>query len=111
MATKVEMKMKLPVKFVKKEEWYVASCPVLDVFSQGRTQKKAKDNLHEAISLFLITCLEHGTLDDVLKNCGFRLAKRARPRKALAQNEKYLNIPIPFLVESGGQKHCHASHL
>ena len=109
MVARAEMKMKLPIKFVKKEKWYVASCPVLDVFSQGNTKKQAKDNLSEALSLFFVTCLEHGTLDGVLRDCGFRPAKRAIRRKPIAQKESYLNIPIPFLIESTGQKHCRAS--
>jgi len=36
-------------------EWYVAVCPELDVASQGRTVEEAKNNLHEAVQLFLET--------------------------------------------------------
>ena len=34
---------------------YVAICPELDVASQGDTVEKARDNLREAIELFLET--------------------------------------------------------
>ena len=47
------MNVKLPIEMLKRERWYVASCPALDVASQGETIKKAKDNLSEAVSLFL----------------------------------------------------------
>ena len=49
----ITMNVKLPVEILKRERWYVASCPALDVASQGETIKKAKDNLNEAVSLFL----------------------------------------------------------
>jgi predicted RNase H-like HicB family nuclease len=37
------------------EDWYVALCPELDIASQGRTIEEARDNLVEAIELFLET--------------------------------------------------------
>ncbi len=36
-------------------DWYVASCPELDVASQGHTVEEATRNLHEAVQLFLET--------------------------------------------------------
>ena len=68
------MEIKLPAKIIKKSKWYVASCTVLDVSSQGSTEKKAKNNLIEALSLFFISCIERNTLDAVLKECGFKKA-------------------------------------
>ena len=35
--------------------WYVATCPELDVASQGHTIEEATKNLHEAVQLFLET--------------------------------------------------------
>jgi len=108
MRARVEMRIKLPIKLVKKAKWYVASCPALDVVTQGETKKKARDNLSEALSLFLITCLEKGTLDAVLKSCGFRVApKIPLKKKTITSKEDYLNIPIPLLVDSATQKQCH----
>jgi predicted RNase H-like HicB family nuclease len=33
--------------------WYVASCPQLDVSSQGKTVEEARTNLEEAVTLLL----------------------------------------------------------
>ena len=33
--------------------WYVASCPELDIASQGKTVEEAQKNLLEAVQLFL----------------------------------------------------------
>jgi len=34
-------------------EWYVASCPELDIVSQGKSVEEAKINLKEAVELYL----------------------------------------------------------
>jgi predicted RNase H-like HicB family nuclease len=39
----------------KEGDMYVALCPELDVASQGETVEKARENLREAIELFLET--------------------------------------------------------
>jgi predicted RNase H-like HicB family nuclease len=36
-------------------DWYAAICPELDVASQGHTVEEAKQNLREAVQLFLET--------------------------------------------------------
>ncbi len=67
MERQVTFIMQLPIKLSRKEKWYLASCPVLDIYSQGVSETKAKENLGEAIQLFLVSCFERGTLDQVLK--------------------------------------------
>lgn len=37
------------------EDWYVALCPELDIASQGQSVEEARNNLIEAIELFLET--------------------------------------------------------
>ena len=74
-----ELRLQLPVRIERKDKWYIASCPVLDVFSQGKTEEKAKKNLTEALSTFLISCFERGTLEAVLKQCGFKPARGSIP--------------------------------
>ncbi len=36
-------------------DWYVATCPEVDIASQGHTVEEAKHNLLEAVQLFLET--------------------------------------------------------
>jgi predicted RNase H-like HicB family nuclease len=103
----VEFTLKLPVKFTKKRKWYVASCPVLNIVSQGETKKKARDNLFEALVLFLETCFDMGTLDDALLECGLRPAKN-RIRKPL-KSQEYMNVPLNLIATPGNGKSCHQS--
>jgi predicted RNase H-like HicB family nuclease len=41
--------------------------------AQGRTVTEAKQNLIEAAQLFLISCIERGTLDQAMKEGDLRL--------------------------------------
>ena len=61
----------LPFRLKKKKNYMVATCPMLDIVTQGSNEQQAKDNLTEAARLFLLTCIEKGTIDEVLKHCGF----------------------------------------
>jgi predicted RNase H-like HicB family nuclease len=42
----------------RENEMYVASCPELDVVSQGSSVEEAKSNLQEAVELFLESASE-----------------------------------------------------
>ena len=62
---------------IKKRVWhdpetgsYVSHCDPVDVCSQGDTEEEAIANLNEALQIFLSTCREMGTLNDVLRECG-----------------------------------------
>ena len=83
----------LPLKIEKKEKWYISSCPILDVFSQGKSREEAQDNLSEALSLFFISCFERGTLDEVLKDCGFSPIKLLKSKK-----ESYISADSEYRV-------------
>lgn len=50
-------------------EWWVANSPGLEVASQGHTADEALANIHEALELFIESCLERGTFEAVLAEC------------------------------------------
>ena len=112
MSIQVEMRLEVPCEVSQEGKWYVASCPVLDVYSQGETEEKAKANLAEAVSAFLISCFERGTLDAVFKQCGFRALESSggyiRRTDSDSLGSEYLKIPLPFVVNSSDQELCHA---
>jgi predicted RNase H-like HicB family nuclease len=43
----------LPILIVKEGKWFVASCPLLDIATQGKTEKEVKENITELISEYL----------------------------------------------------------
>ena len=97
MDIQVTISVQVPIKLTKRAKWYLASCPVLDVHSQGKTKEAARNNLGQAIQLFLVSCYERGTLDEVLKNSGFRPLHASEARKS-PRVRNVISVPIPFSV-------------
>ena len=46
-------KMPLPILVTREGRWFVASCPILDIATQGKTEKEAKENMAELINEYL----------------------------------------------------------
>jgi len=97
MTANIILNIQLSFEIAKKEKWYVASCPALDVFSQGETEKQAENNLKEALCLFLTSCIEMGTLNAVLKECGFKPVSNFDIEKK--PQERYISIPLHLLSD------------
>jgi len=55
----------------QEDDQIVALCPELNVSSFGDTPQEALAALQEAVSLFLETCQDMGTLDTVLEEAGY----------------------------------------
>lgn len=88
-----EIIAKLPYTLKKRKEYVLATRPLLDVHSQDETEKRAKTNLREALTLFLNSCIERDTLGVVLKGCGFKVASA---KKYSMQS----NGEVPILFQS-----------
>ncbi len=93
----------LPYVVKKREQWYLSHCPALDVYSQGETQEKAIINLKEAIELFVVSCFDRGTLDSVLKECGF---EPVRHKNKSFSTKNYLDVPIHLFAEKNDPMTC-----
>ena len=83
----------------KKGKWFVANCPPLDVTTQGKTLEKAQNNLIEASQLFIISCLERGTLDQALKELGIVPLSGSPKQQSMPENCFQFPVPIPFGFE------------
>ncbi len=94
--------MTIPVKIKKKTGVYVAYCNVLNVHSQGYTEKEAEKNIIEAIRLFLETCFEMGTLEEVLRECGFHPIKS--PTRQVKQ--QVVTVALPFYAKGNCLSEC-----
>ncbi len=89
--------MHLPYAIDREDDLYVATCPILDVVSQGETPKEALANLVEAITLFIKTCQDMGTLGQVLADCGFVPAADVS-EAAMTGNSDTIDVPVSLLV-------------
>ena len=87
-----------PIDVKNENRYHLASCSVLDVWACGKTQQGAVNNLKETLQVFLAYCFEHGTLEMVLKGCGFTTLKRT-----LCQDSTHpiyeIDVPLPFVID------------
>lgn len=73
MATTVKVEFTVPAEVRGPGDggaYYISVCPPLDVYSQGETENIALANLAEALRLFIESCFERGTLEEVLDGRG-----------------------------------------
>lgn len=45
--------LSFPIITMKEGEWYVASCPLLDIATQGKTEQEVKENMEDLIEEYL----------------------------------------------------------
>ena len=65
------VRIKHTVQVWKEGDTYVARAVPLDVLSCGQTSEEARKNHTQAVDLFLKTASAHGTLVEVLEECGY----------------------------------------
>jgi predicted RNase H-like HicB family nuclease len=102
-----KFELKVPVEVYEGSAAFIARCSIFDVASQGKTPTEAKKNLADALTLFITTCFEMGTLDEVMKDCGFKPRKAVTGKLCLKKDQQLLSVPLPFMVNNK-RKTCHA---
>ena len=60
------------VQLWREDAAYIARATPLDVMSCGATPEEDRRNLEEAVALFVRTASAHGTLTEVLEECGYK---------------------------------------
>jgi hypothetical protein len=98
MKATVTFSISFPIEVKKEVRYYLASCPTLDVWACGESQQIAIENLKDNLQIFLTYCFNHGTLELVLKGCGFTSLKK----KICQGSERRLNeidVPLPFVID------------
>lgn len=67
--------VKIIVDKKSKDAPFVAYTPELDISSCGETEKKARNNLHEAVEITFEELRKKDKLDNFLKGLGFKKEK------------------------------------
>ena len=47
------LQVPVPILVTKEGRWFVASCPILDIATQGRSEREVKENLADLIREYL----------------------------------------------------------
>lgn len=87
----ISLRLLCTIKQEGRNKW-VTGCPKLDLFSQGKTEEEAKSSLREAIALWVEDCLERGTLERALEECGFH---KVHPTEILPGDEHITLHTVP----------------
>lgn len=98
MKATVTFTVSFPIEVKKESRYYLASCPTLDVWAHGNTQQRAVECLKDTLQLFLTHCFDKGTLEMVLKGCGFTTLKRSICRQEAGQLNE-IDVPLPFVID------------
>jgi predicted RNase H-like HicB family nuclease len=103
-----EVILRLPYLCNREQEWVVASCPALNIRSQGRTEEEAREHLREEVELFMDYCFRGGTLNEVLREAGLTERPDERGRAisetSSAETDRIMDFRMPrqWLLESLG---------
>ena len=76
MQVSLPLTVKIIVDHRSKDAPFVAYSPEVDVASCGPTEEKARENLHEAISIVLDTEKQSGNLSQFFEDLGFQKQKK-----------------------------------
>jgi len=88
------LEFKLPVSFLREGKKYVAYTPALDLSTSGRTYEEAKRRFREIVSIFFEELIEKGTLDEVLRDLGWkRIQAEWSPPVIISQELQSIRVP------------------
>ena len=65
------MTIDIDIRIWREGKHYIAHALPLDVSSAGDSPEAARAALQEAVDLFISTARAHGTLNEVLEECGY----------------------------------------
>ena len=65
------MQIEITVQIWREGDQFIAHAMPIDVASSGPTPDAAREALDAAVRLFISTAADHGTLDEVLEECGY----------------------------------------
>ncbi len=104
----IEFKMSVLAHVKVEDGTYISHCPALEVYSQGATEQGAISNLVEALQLFLESCYERGTFEQVLRECNFRPSESLFAIPHEKADGLIVDVPLPLLIQQNNNAKNHA---
>ena len=100
----ITIRAKYIPKITKSRGWYIASCKEIDVHSQGKTERQARANLKDAVSLFIQSCVSRGVFREAMILHKFDERPYATP--STGEKPVTVEVPIHMLFEQENQGHA-----
>ncbi len=90
---KTQFKFSLSVSVLKEGNRFIAHSPAIDLSTSGKTYEEAKKRFDEAASVFFEEIFEQGTLEDVLKDLGWKKTqKKWIPPLVISQESQEISV-------------------
>ena len=95
-----QLEIKIPVQIIKEDGVFVAYTPALELCTQGDTYEEAEQMLGEMIQIFFEECIERGTIEQVLTDCGWKKVDHKKEwipprREVIADKNESFSVPCP----------------
>lgn len=88
---KTKIQFRLPVSIFKEGRHFIAHSPALDLSTSGRSYDEVKRRFNELVEIFFQELIKKGTLEEVLKNLGWKkIHRKWQPPLLIAQ--EYVSI-------------------
>lgn len=92
---KVMLEFNLPVSILREGKRFVAYTPALDLSTSADTYEKARERFSEIVNIFFEELIKRGTLEDVLRNLGWRRVRRKwSPPVVVSQESQTVRVPV-----------------
>ena len=91
------MDIQFTTDLFKEGTQYVAHTPELDLSSCARTETKARENLIEAVRLFLEEAGNMGTLEQLLQESGYVRRKGGAWQARQLVSRQRASVPLPLV--------------
>jgi len=89
----VKLEFNLPVSILREGKKFVAYTPALDLSTSGKSYEEAKKRFKEAVSIFFEELIKKGTLEEVLRDLGWkRIQKKWSPPIVISQEFQTIQV-------------------
>ena len=90
---KTKLNFSLPVSFIREGNRIVAYSPAIDLSTSGKNYEEAKKRFMEASSIFFEEIAGQGTMDEVLKELGWRkIRQQWTPSVGISQESQEVSV-------------------
>ena len=90
---KLNLEFKIPVSILKEGGKYIAYTPALDLSTSAKNYKDAKKRFKEIVSIFFEELIKRGTLEEVLRDLGWkRVQTKWSPPVLISQESQTIRV-------------------
>ncbi|UZE93483.1 MAG: hypothetical protein IB617_01465 [Candidatus Nealsonbacteria bacterium] len=88
------LEISLPVSILREGKKFVAHTPALDLSTSANSFEKVRERFNEIVNIFFEELIKKGTLDDVLRDLGWRKVQRKwTPPVVVSQESQTVRVP------------------